>query len=167
MSGGWLERRQGNNALTNITIWIIATLQLLCKPADLFSLITHTHTDRVGDKFMFLIGKYIIVKLITHILTLLSLSERDSLWESRMFLKRKLNSYTICLWWTKKSNCMNDAMWKCFICYFNSYILWHNGYKPCEHKDIERSNAPTPRTIMIYVVVHIWADFLSVIQVYN
>eukprot|EP00073_Rattus_norvegicus_P047011 XP_017449161.1 PREDICTED: zinc finger protein 431-like isoform X3 [Rattus norvegicus] len=26
-----------------------------------------------------------------------------------------------------------------------SYILYHNGYKPCEHKDMERSNAPHPQ----------------------
>ena len=26
--------------------------------------------------------------------------------------------------------------------FFNRYILYHNGYKPCEHRDIERSNVP-------------------------
>ncbi|EDL84035.1 rCG42236, isoform CRA_b [Rattus norvegicus] len=41
-----------------------------------------------------------------------------------------------------------------------SYILCHNGYKPCEHKDIERSNVPpTPRTIKIYVVLHFEQTF--------
>ena len=84
-------------------IHIIATLYN-CQSC----LIPLTYCQRyiLGDKFMFPISKYSIVKLITHIVTLLSLSERGSLWESRMLMMRKLNSYTICLWWTN-----NQTAW--------------------------------------------------------
>ena len=104
--------RQGNNALTDITIWIISILQLLCRTANLVSY--HSHIAKkytLGDKHIFLISKYSIVKLIIHIVILLSLSERGSLRESRMLLRRNLNSYM-----NTQPSCVNPT-WKIFICY--------------------------------------------------
>ena len=69
----------------------------------------------------------------------------------------------------KKSNSVN-AMWKPFICYssFNIYIMCHNWWKPCEHRDIERSNVPLS-------IPELWencqilslVDILSMIKVCN
>ena len=135
--------RQGNNALTDINIWIIATFQLLCWIANLVSYHSHIAIYILPryifrDKYMFPISKCSIVKQITHIITLLSFSEWGSLWESGMLLKRNLNSYTICPWWTNSQiawmQCGNLSF---AILFFNRYILCHNGYKPCEHRDIE------------------------------
>ena len=89
-------------------IHIIATLYN-CQSC----LIPLTYCQRyiLGDKYIFLISKYSIVKLIIHIVILPSLSERGSLRESRMLLTRNLNSYM-----NTQPSCVNPT-WKIFICY--------------------------------------------------
>ena len=126
---------------------------------------------------MFLISKYPIVKLITHIVALLSLSERGSLWESRMFLRRNLNSYTIYLWWANSQTVWMQCGNLSFVILFfpHPVILFLIGISfvtmDINHVSIgilkEADPSLSPRTIKIYVVVHIWTNFLSELQVYN
>ena len=48
------------------------------------------------------------------------------------------NLYTTCY---KKEKNQWMQLWKNFIWYsFIRYIMCHNGYKPCEHRNIKRSN---------------------------
>lgn len=68
---------------------------------------------------------------------------------------RDLNHYTIFLW--EIGSYTANAIWKPLVCYcsFNSCVLCHSGYKPCNSKGYRKKQltSVSPRKIRRYKVV--------------